>query len=129
MMKKETPMPNPSRCRRCGTCMGACPERVIGFDNYNIDMIGSMIKQVDVPDDMEVGGPRFIVLACENDAYPALDMAAMRGKGWSPYVRVVSRPLPRLCKTPSGLRMLCPRVLMEFCCSVVNTVKTTSATL
>ncbi|WP_319777357.1 hydrogenase iron-sulfur subunit [Maridesulfovibrio sp.] len=87
--EKGTPMPNPSRCRRCGTCMGACPERVIGFDNYNIDMIGSMIKQVNVPDDMEVGGPRFIVLACENDAYPALDMAAMRGKGWSPYVRVV----------------------------------------
>ncbi|NDV25879.1 hydrogenase iron-sulfur subunit [Desulfovibrio sp. JC010] len=87
--EKGTPMPNPSRCRRCGTCMGACPERVIGFDNYNIDMIGSMIKQVEVPDDMEVGGPRFIVLACENDAYPALDMAAMRGKGWSPYVRVV----------------------------------------
>lgn len=87
--EKGTPMPNPSRCRRCGTCMGACPERVIGFDNYNIDMIGSMIKQVNVPDDMEVDGPRFIVLACENDAYPALDMAAMRGKGWSPYVRVV----------------------------------------
>lgn len=87
--EKGTPKPNPSRCRRCGTCMGACPERVIGFDNYNIDMIGSMIKQVKVPDDMEVGGPRFIVLACENDAYPALDMAAMRGKGWSPYVRVI----------------------------------------
>ncbi|ACS78299.1 hydrogenase iron-sulfur subunit [Maridesulfovibrio salexigens] len=87
--EKGTPMPNPSRCRRCGTCMGACPERVIGFDNYNIDMIGSMIKQVNVPDDMEADGPRFIVLACENDAYPALDMAAMRGKGWSPYVRVV----------------------------------------
>ncbi|WP_432738391.1 FAD-dependent oxidoreductase [Maridesulfovibrio sp. FT414] len=87
--EKGTPKPNPSRCRRCGTCMGACPERVIGFDNYNIDMIGSMIKQVKVPDDMAVGGPRFIVLACENDAYPALDMAAMRGKGWSPYVRVV----------------------------------------
>ncbi|WP_320171337.1 FAD-dependent oxidoreductase [Maridesulfovibrio sp.] len=87
--EKGTPKPNPSRCRRCGTCMGACPERVIGFDNYNIDMIGSMIKQVKVPDDMAVGGPRFIVLACENDAYPALDMAAMRGKGWSPYVRVI----------------------------------------
>lgn len=87
--EKGTPLPNPSRCRRCGTCMGACPERVISFDNYNIDMVGSMIKQVEVPDDMTVGGPRFIVLACENDAYPALDMAAMRGKGWSPYVRVI----------------------------------------
>ncbi len=87
-----------------------------------------MIKQVNVPDDMEADGPRFIVLACENDAYPALDMAAMRGKGWSPYVRVV----PVRCLgsvTPSGLLMQCPRVLMEFFCSVVNTVKITSATL
>ncbi len=85
--EKGTPKPNPSRCRRCGTCMGACPERVISFDNYNIDQIGSAIKEVKVPDTLEEGGPRIIVLACENDAYPALDMAAMRGKGWSPYVR------------------------------------------
>jgi len=69
--------------------MGACPERVIYFDNYNVDQIGSMIKQVEVPDDMEVGGPRMLILACENDAYPALDMAALRGKKWSPYVRII----------------------------------------
>ena len=87
--EKGNPMPNSSRCRRCGTCMGACPERVIFFDNYNVDQIGSMIKQVEVPDDMEVGGPRMLILACENDAYPALDMAALRGKKWSPYVRIV----------------------------------------
>lgn len=87
--EKGNPMPNTSRCRRCGTCMGACPERVIFFDNYNVDQIGSMIKQVEVPDDMEVGGPRMLILACENDAYPALDMAALRGKKWSPYVRIV----------------------------------------
>ncbi|MFW5488315.1 MAG: hydrogenase iron-sulfur subunit [Desulfovibrio sp.] len=86
---KGTPMPNPTRCRRCGTCMGACPERVISFDNYNVDMIGSMIKQVEIPPKIEEGGPRAIILACENDAYPALDMAAMRGKRWSPYVRVI----------------------------------------
>jgi quinone-modifying oxidoreductase subunit QmoB len=87
--EKGNPMPNTSRCRRCGTCMGACPERVISFDNYNIDQIGSMIKQVEVPDDMEVGGPRFLILACENDAYPALDIAAIQGKKWSPYVRII----------------------------------------
>jgi quinone-modifying oxidoreductase subunit QmoB len=69
--------------------MGACPERVISFDNYNVDQIGSMIKQMDVPDEMEVDGPRILVLACENDAYPALDMAAMRGKRWSPYIRIL----------------------------------------
>jgi quinone-modifying oxidoreductase subunit QmoB len=87
--EKGTPMPNPTRCRRCGTCMGACPERVIGFDNYNIDQMGSAIKQVQVPDNMDEGGPRVIILACENDAYPALDMAAFRGHAWSPYVRVL----------------------------------------
>jgi len=87
--EKGNPLPNSSRCRRCGTCMGACPERVIYFDNYNVDQIGSMIKQVEVPDDMAVGGPRMLILACENDAYPALDMAALRGKKWSPYVRIV----------------------------------------
>ena len=87
--EKGNPLPNTSRCRRCGTCMGACPERVISFDNYNVDQIGSMIKQVEVPDDMAEGGPRMLILACENDAYPALDMAALRGKKWSPYVRII----------------------------------------
>lgn len=87
--EKGTPQPNPSRCRRCGTCMGACPERVISFDNYNIDMIGTMIKQVEVPPKMDEGGPRVIILACENDAYPAIDMAAARGLKWSPYVRFI----------------------------------------
>ncbi len=87
--EKGTPKPNPTRCRRCGTCMGACPERVISFDTYNVDQIGSTIKEVYVPDDMVAGGPRVIVLCCENDAYPALDMAAFRGKKWSPFVRFV----------------------------------------
>jgi len=86
---KGTPLPNPTRCRRCGTCMGACPERVISFSNYGISQIGQAIKEVKVPDTLDAGGPRVIVLACENDAYPALDMAAMRGKSWSPYVRFV----------------------------------------
>lgn len=87
--EKGTPQPNPTRCRRCGTCMGACPERVISFDNYSVGQIGGMIKEVEVPDNMSVGGPRVIVLACENDAYPALDMAAFRGSKISPFVRFV----------------------------------------
>jgi quinone-modifying oxidoreductase, subunit QmoB len=44
--EKGTPKPNPTRCRRCGTCMGACPERIIGFADYNIDSVGSMVKAV-----------------------------------------------------------------------------------
>ncbi|CAM2059674.1 quinone-modifying oxidoreductase, subunit QmoB [Desulfovibrionales bacterium] len=88
--EKGTPKPNPTRCRRCGTCMGACPERAIGFDNYNIGMLSEMIRQYDVPTEISKGGPRVLILACENDAYPALDMAAFRGKKWSPYVRIMA---------------------------------------
>ena len=74
--EKGTPKPNPDRCRRCGVCMGACPERIISFKNYSVDMIGSMIKAIEVPDEDEEK-PRVLVLVCENDAYPALDMAGM----------------------------------------------------
>ena len=88
--EKGTPKPNSTRCRRCGTCMGACPERVISFDNYNVDQIGTMIREMGVPPTIEEGGPRVLILACENDAYPALDMAAFRKTVWSPYVRFIS---------------------------------------
>jgi len=85
---KGTPLPNPTRCRRCGTCMGACPERIIGFKDYNIDMIGSMVKAVEVPDDDE-DKLRFVCFVCENDAYPALDMAGMRRRKLNNLVRFI----------------------------------------
>ncbi|MDR3320450.1 MAG: hydrogenase iron-sulfur subunit [Desulfovibrio sp.] len=87
--EKGTPKLNPARCRRCGICFGACPERVISFANYNIDQIGSMIREVFVPRDFKKEGPRVLILACENDAYPALDMAGMRGNTWNPYARII----------------------------------------
>ena len=34
--EKGTPQPNPTRCRRCGVCMGACPERIISFTDYSV---------------------------------------------------------------------------------------------
>ena len=86
--EKGTPLPNPSRCRRCGTCMGACPERIIGFKDYNIDLIGSMIKSIEVPEDDD-DKLRLIVFACENDAYPAIDMAGMRGHKINHMIRVI----------------------------------------
>ena len=86
--EKGTPLPNPTRCRRCGTCMGACPERIIGFKNYNVDMIGSMVKAIEVPDDDD-DKLRILALVCENDAYPALDMAAIRRLNISNLVRVI----------------------------------------
>ena len=82
------PVFNEGRCRRCGTCMGACPVRVISFDNYSVDTVGSQLKAVDIPDEFEEK-PRVLILACENDAYPALDMAAMKRTAYSPFVRVI----------------------------------------
>ncbi|MBE9515876.1 MAG: hydrogenase iron-sulfur subunit [Proteobacteria bacterium] len=79
---------NEGRCRRCGTCMGACPVRVISFANYSIDTVGSQLKAVEIPDEFEEK-PRVLILACENDAYPALDMAAMKRTPYSPFVRII----------------------------------------
>ena len=86
--EKANPLPNPTRCRRCGICMGACPERIISFKNYSVSMIGNMLKAIHVPEEDEEK-PRVIVLACENDAYPAMDMAGIKRMKWSPYVRFI----------------------------------------
>ncbi|WP_307403205.1 FAD-dependent oxidoreductase [Desulfofundulus luciae] len=86
--EKANPLPNPTRCRRCGTCMGACPERIISFKNYSVPMIGSMVKAIEVPEEDEEK-PRILVFACENDAYPALDMAGINRLTISPWVRII----------------------------------------
>ncbi|BHH84312.1 hydrogenase iron-sulfur subunit [Desulforhopalus sp. 52FAK] len=86
--EKGTPLPNPTRCRRCGTCMGACPERIIGFKDYNIDLIGSMVKAVEVPEDDD-DRLRIVVFVCENDAYPAIDMAGMKKLGINHMIRFI----------------------------------------
>ncbi len=89
--EKGTPKPNPTRCRRCGTCMGACPERIIGFADYNIDSIGSMVKAIGVPseDDYDEPPMRVLGLVCENDAYPALDIAGLNRLTYSADVRFI----------------------------------------
>lgn len=86
--EKGTPLPNPTRCRRCGTCMGACPERIINFADYSIDMIGSMVKSIEVPDDDEEK-LRVAVFVCENDAYPAIDMSGMHRNKMNRLVRFI----------------------------------------
>ncbi|MBF0624783.1 MAG: hydrogenase iron-sulfur subunit [Magnetococcales bacterium] len=85
---KGNPLFNPTRCRRCGTCMGACPQKIISFANYSVDMIGSMVKEVTMPEEDDEK-PRVLVFCCENDAYPALDMAARNRTPLSTYVRVI----------------------------------------
>jgi quinone-modifying oxidoreductase subunit QmoB len=86
--EQRYPMFNESRCRRCGTCMGACPVRVISFENYSVDTVGYQIKGVEIPDQFSEK-PRILVLACENDAYPALDMAAMNRFQYSAFARII----------------------------------------
>ncbi|HEO65697.1 MAG TPA: hydrogenase iron-sulfur subunit, partial [Spirochaetes bacterium] len=82
------PIANPNRCRSCGICFGACPVRAINFKNYSMDMIASMIKGINVPDEDEEK-PRILALFCENDAYPALDIAGINRLKINPYVRVI----------------------------------------
>ena len=93
---KGTPFYKINRCRRCGTCMGACPERIVSFKDYHVDMIGSMIKSVEVPEE----GMRVVCLACENDAYAALDTVGIRKKQQlNPAVRI----LPMRCLGSTNL--------------------------
>ncbi len=89
--EKGTPKPNPARCRRCGTCMGACPERIIGFADYNIDSIGSQVKAIGVPSEDDYYEPpmRILGLVCENDAYPAIDIAGLNRLSYAADVRLI----------------------------------------
>jgi len=83
----DYPVLNPTRCRRCGTCMGACPVSTISFKNYNPQQVSEMVAAGTEDCDSET--PRILVLACENDAYPAMDMAGINRREMNPYMRVI----------------------------------------
>ncbi|MBI5097958.1 MAG: hydrogenase iron-sulfur subunit [Nitrospirae bacterium] len=83
--EKGTPFYRINRCRRCGTCMGACPERIVSFKDFSVDIVGSMIKSIESEEDEF----RIIVLACENDAYPAIDSAAIKRQRLNPKARII----------------------------------------
>ncbi len=85
---KGTPLPNLNRCRRCGICLGACPERIISFKDYSINMISSMIKAIEIPDEDE-DKPRVLAFLCENDAYPSLDIAGRNRLQYDANVRIM----------------------------------------
>ena len=86
--EKGNPLPNPTRCRRCGICMGSCPERIISFKDYSVDIIGSMVKAIDVPEEDEEK-PRVVAFLCENDAYPSMDIVGRKRLSYNPYMRVI----------------------------------------
>jgi len=88
---KGTPKYNPNRCRRCGICMGACPERIISFKDYSVQIISAVIKSIYIPKE-EIDGeatPRIIAFLCENDAYPSLDIIAKHRVKFSSYIRII----------------------------------------
>ncbi|MEZ5784920.1 MAG: FAD-dependent oxidoreductase [Xanthobacteraceae bacterium] len=84
----RTPRVNPNRCRRCGTCMGGCPVQVISFADYSVNMLSSMVHAAALPLG-DRAGPRVLVLACENDAYPAIDMVGVNRLTLPGVVRIV----------------------------------------
>ena len=85
--QKNRPRVDTNRCRRCGICMGACPVQIVSFSDYSVDMLSSMIRSVDIPEDEDK--PRILVFACENDAYPALDMAGIGRLQYASAIRVI----------------------------------------
>lgn len=86
--EKGTPEAHANRCRRCGVCMGACPQRIVSFRNYSVDMISSMMKAIEVPEDDDK--PRILALVCENDSYPALDIAGLNRNRLNPFFRFIT---------------------------------------
>ncbi len=86
--EKGTPEPNLTRCRRCGICMGACPERIVSFADYSVEIVSQMIKSIEVPDEYDEK-PRLLGLLCENDAYPALDVAGLKRMQHSAWIRFI----------------------------------------
>jgi len=47
-----------------------------------------MIKALSIPDEFE-GKPRILVFLCENDAYPAFDMAGLKRLEYSSFIRII----------------------------------------
>jgi quinone-modifying oxidoreductase subunit QmoB len=86
--EKGTPLLRATRCRRCGVCMGACPERIVSFKDFSVSLVGTMIKAVNVPDEFDEK-PRILALLCENDALPALDLVGQHRLQYNPFIRVV----------------------------------------
>jgi quinone-modifying oxidoreductase subunit QmoB len=86
--EQGTPLPNPNRCRRCGICMGSCPERIISFKDYSVEILSSMIKAIEVPDEFDEK-PRILAFVCENDAYPAMDLAGISRHKYNPMIRTI----------------------------------------
>jgi quinone-modifying oxidoreductase subunit QmoB len=86
--EKGTPFPNPARCRSCGICMGSCPVQIISFKDSSPNIFKEMMTSYELPDEFEEK-PRILIFACENDALPVFDMAALERLKINTNVRVM----------------------------------------
>jgi len=86
--EKGNPQRRATRCRRCGICLGACPERIVSFQDYSVPIVTAMIKAIEIPDEFEEK-PRVLAFLCENDAFPALDNVGRHRLPIDPFVRIV----------------------------------------
>jgi len=89
---KGMPLPSPARCRSCGICMGSCPVQIISFKDSSPNIFKEMMTSYEMPDEFEEK-PRVLVFACENDALPVFDMAAINRLKINTSVRI----LPMRC--------------------------------
>jgi quinone-modifying oxidoreductase subunit QmoB len=51
-------------------------------------MVSQMIKAIEIPDE-EDEKPRYLAFICENDAYPAVDVAGLKRMKYSSYIRFI----------------------------------------
>ncbi len=85
--ERNYPELNPSRCRRCGICMGSCPVQVISFEDYSVEQLSSMVRAITFPE--EDTKPRILAFVCENDAYPAFDLAGINRLSYDASLRII----------------------------------------
>ena len=82
------PLPNPARCRSCGICMGSCPVQIISFKDSSPNIFKEMMTSFEMPDEFEEK-PRILIFACENDALPVFDIAAINRLKINTSVRIM----------------------------------------
>ncbi len=85
---KGMPLPNPARCRSCGICMGSCPVQIISFKDSSPNIFKEMMMSYEMPDEFDEK-PRILIFACENDALPVFDMAALERLKINTNVRIM----------------------------------------
>ena len=60
----------------------------LSFKDYSPTIFTEMMNSIEMPDEFDEK-PRILIFACENDALPVFDMAAMHRLRFNSYVRII----------------------------------------